>query len=92
MCCVAVHFILKYHMSFSFDESGSKRDGVWVTWTYNQYYEDVKKAAKGFIKVWGSFSSVQSEWRVFLTAFNTIQMICIYDRYICFLNNILEID
>ena len=28
-----------------------KRNGEWVNWTYKQYYDDVVKAAKSFIKV-----------------------------------------
>ena len=28
-----------------------KRKGEWVKWTYKQYYDDVVKAAKSFIKV-----------------------------------------
>ena len=28
-----------------------ERDGNWVTWTYEEYLQDVKTAAKGFIKV-----------------------------------------
>ncbi|XP_060075848.1 long-chain-fatty-acid--CoA ligase ACSBG2-like [Ylistrum balloti] len=30
---------------------GVKRDGVWVRWTYKQYYDDVRRVAKAFIKL-----------------------------------------
>ena len=30
---------------------GVKRDGVWVTWTYKQYVEEVQLVAKAFIKL-----------------------------------------
>ncbi|XP_021368675.1 long-chain-fatty-acid--CoA ligase ACSBG2-like isoform X2 [Mizuhopecten yessoensis] len=30
---------------------GVKRDGAWVKWTYKQYYDDVRRVAKGFIKL-----------------------------------------
>ena len=29
----------------------AKRNNLWVTWTYQQYYEDVIKAAKSMIKL-----------------------------------------
>ncbi|XP_033730487.1 long-chain-fatty-acid--CoA ligase ACSBG2-like, partial [Pecten maximus] len=29
---------------------GVKRDGAWVKWTYKQYYNDVRRVAKAFIK------------------------------------------
>ena len=32
-----------------------ERDGKWISWTYKEYLEEVKTAAKGFIKV--SFNS-----------------------------------
>lgn len=28
-----------------------KRDGIWQHWTYNQYWEDISIAAKGFLKL-----------------------------------------
>ena len=28
-----------------------KRNDIWVTWTYNQYLDDVEKAAKSMIKL-----------------------------------------
>ena len=28
-----------------------KRNDIWVTWTYNQYFNDVEKAAKSMIKL-----------------------------------------
>lgn len=30
---------------------GVKRDGKWRNWTYSEYYEEVRSAAKSFIKV-----------------------------------------
>ena len=30
---------------------GVKRNGVWVKWTYQEYYDSVRSAAKSFIKV-----------------------------------------
>lgn len=33
-----------------------KRDGEWKKWTYKEYFEDCKIAAKGFIKVGRLFS------------------------------------
>jgi long-subunit acyl-CoA synthetase (AMP-forming) len=30
---------------------GVKRDGKWRNWTYSEYYEEVRTAAKSFIKV-----------------------------------------
>lgn len=34
-----------------------KRNNEWVKWTYTEYYEHVRSAAKSFIKVCESFSS-----------------------------------
>jgi len=28
-----------------------ERDGKWISWTYNEYLQEIKTAAKGFIKV-----------------------------------------
>lgn len=36
---------------------GVKRNNEWVKWTYSEYYEAVRSAAKSFIKVCESFSS-----------------------------------
>ena len=37
----------------------TKRNGVWMKWTYTEYYSDVRSAAKGFLKVIYSTVCVQ---------------------------------
>ena len=37
-----------------------KRKGEWVNWTYKQYYDDVVKAAKSFIKVFAKVIEEES--------------------------------
>lgn len=64
-----------------------KRNNEWVKWTYSEYYESVRAAAKSFIKVCERFPLLVVEFKYSIVLYNIVRNFKVYSIIVVYVEH-----